>query len=143
MSAPVSAIDGTLLRGIRVLVVDDQEDARELLQATLEQYGADVIIASHMAGALAEIDRQAPDVLLSDIGMPHEDGYELIRRVRARRAADGGAIPAIAVTAYASINDRDAALAAGYQAHIAKPFEPEALVRLVATLSRGVPIGPS
>jgi CheY-like chemotaxis protein len=106
---------------------------------TLEQYGAHVTPADSAAAALAEIERRTPDVLLSDIGMPPEDGYDLIRRLRNRPAGNGGKIPAIADTAYASIADRDAALAAGYQAHIAKPFEAEMLVHLIASLGRSAP----
>jgi CheY-like chemotaxis protein len=140
-SAPAS--ESMPLRDLRVLVVDDQEDARDLLSATLEQYGAQVIAADSAAAALAEIERHAPHVVLSDIGMPREDGYELIRRLRGRPPGAGGEIPAIAVTAYASIADRAAALIAGYQAHIAKPFEPTELVRLVATLGRSAHIDPS
>jgi signal transduction histidine kinase/CheY-like chemotaxis protein len=142
-TAPAPRPDPMPLRDLRVLVVDDQQDARELLEATLEQYGAHVIAAESAAAALAEIKRYPPDVLLSDIGMPRENGYELIRRLRDRPPGEGGEVPAIAVTAYASLTDRVAALTAGYQAHIAKPFEPEELVRLVATLGRAASIGPS
>ncbi len=136
------AIDRELLRNAHVLVVDDQADARDLIQTTLAQYGAVVTAVDSAAAALAEIDRRLPDVLLSDIGMPREDGYELIRRLRSRPSERGGAVPAIAVTAYASDNDRASALASGYQAHIAKPFEPDVLAQTVATLWRA-PIRPS
>ena len=127
-------VNDELLRNVRVLVVDDEEDARLLLETTLSQYGADVTIASSAAEALQAIERTVPDVLLSDVGMPHEDGYSLIRRLRARPAAAGGDIPAVAITAYASANDRLAALSAGYQAHVAKPFEPGDVARLVRRL---------
>ena len=83
-SLPPSRVDESLLRGLRVLVVDDEEDARVLLETALTQHGADVTTASSAADALAEIERHPPDMLLSDIGMPHEDGYFLIREVRAR-----------------------------------------------------------
>ena len=129
-------VNDELLRNVRVLVVDDEEDARLLLETTLSQYGADVTIASSAAEALQAIERTVPDVLLSDVGMPHEDGYSLIRRLRARPAAAGGDIPAVAITAYASANDRLAALSAGYQAHVAKPFEPREIAALVAQLGR-------
>ncbi len=132
---PAGVSDG-MLRNVRVLVVDDEEDARLLLETTLSQYGADVTIASSAAEALQAIERTLPDVLLSDVGMPHEDGYSLIRRLRARPAAAGGDIPAVAITAYASANDRLAALSAGYQAHVAKPFEPREIAALVAQLGR-------
>ena len=95
-------------------------------------------MAASAADAIAEIERQLPDVLVSDIGMPKEDGYALIHRIRARAAAQGGSLPAIAVTAYASANDRIAIEAAGYQAHVAKPFEPAEVAALVARLSRSV-----
>ncbi len=135
-AVPAAAVDDELLRNVRVLVVDDEEDARLLLETTLTQYGADVTIASSAAEAMQEIERALPDVVLSDVGMPHEDGYSLIRRLRARPAAAGGSIPAVAITAYASANDRLAALSAGYQAHVAKPFEPREIAALVAQLGR-------
>jgi signal transduction histidine kinase/ActR/RegA family two-component response regulator len=131
-----TAADLDLLRDVHVLVVDDEADARDLIKMTLSQYGALVTTADSVAAALAEIDRQIPDVLLSDIGMPREDGYELIRRVRGRSLERGGSVPAIAVTAYASASDRARAAASGYEAHVAKPFEPDALVQTVATLWR-------
>ena len=128
------AVDDSLLHGIRVLVVDDDEDARVLLQMTLSRYGAAVTTAASARDAMAAIDRAAPHVVLSDIGMPQEDGYDLLRRLRARPAERGGSIPAIAVTAYASAADRSSTEAAGYQAHVAKPFEPGDVARLVRRL---------
>jgi len=120
---------------VKVLVVDDEEDARALMRTTLAAYGADVVATGSAADALTEIDRRVPDVIVSDIGMPHEDGYALMRQLRSRAAAQGGSVPAIAVTAYASQKDRAAAEAAGYQAHIAKPFEPSEVATLVAHLA--------
>jgi CheY-like chemotaxis protein len=105
-----------------------------LLQTALSGYGADVSTAASVAEALTAIDRRPPHVLLSDIGMPNEDGYALIRRLRARAADAGGMIPAVAITAYASPRDRHEAVASGYQAHIAKPFEPDDVARIVARL---------
>jgi signal transduction histidine kinase/CheY-like chemotaxis protein len=128
------AVDESLLHGINVLVVDDDEDARLLLQMTLSRYGAAVTTAGSARDALAAIDREVPHVVLSDIGMPHEDGYDLLRRLRARPAEQGGAIPAVAVTAYASATDRSSTQAAGYQPHVAKPFEPADVARLVRRL---------
>ena len=136
VALPAVSVDDAMLRNVRVLVVDDEEDARLLLETTLAQYGADVTIAASAAEALQAIERAVPDVLLSDVGMPHEDGYSLIRRLRARPAAAGGTIPAVAITAYASANDRLTALSAGYQAHVAKPFEPREVAALVAQLGR-------
>jgi len=130
------AIDPDLLHDLRILVVDDEADARDLIEMALSQYGAIVTTADSAAAALAEIDRGVPDVLLSDVGMPREDGYDLIRRLRSRPLERGGGIPAIAVTAYASAKDRESALASGYEAHVAKPFEPEALAQTVAALCR-------
>ena len=127
---------GGLLQGVRVLVVDDQDDARALLDTALTAHGASVRTAASADEALAAIDDRLPDVLLSDIGMPHTDGFELIRLLRARPTAAGGAIPAIAITAYASLRDRHDAKAAGFQLHIAKPFEPDEVARAVARLSR-------
>ena len=129
-------IDRDLLRDVHVLVVDDEADARDLMEMVLSEYGAIVTTVGSAAAALAEVDRRVPDVLLSDVGMPREDGYALIRRLRSRPAERGGAIPAIAVTAYAAASDRASALAAGYEAHVAKPFESEALAQAVAMLCR-------
>jgi CheY-like chemotaxis protein len=98
-----------------------------------------VTTAGSAAEALASIDRVVPDVLLSDIGMPHEDGYSLIRRLRARTSEKGGSIPAVALTAYASDGDRDAAMSAGFQAHISKPFDPRDVASVVARLGRDTP----
>jgi signal transduction histidine kinase/ActR/RegA family two-component response regulator len=134
VARPADPFDPSLLRNLRVLVVDDEADARVLLETTLTQYGADVLTASSVEEAFAAFERSQPDVVLSDIGMPHEDGYSLIRRLRARPAAAGGTVPAVAVTAYASSGDRAATHAAGYQAHVAKPFEPAEIARLVARL---------
>jgi CheY-like chemotaxis protein len=142
-TAPVTpaavAADDSLLRSLHVLVVDDEADARTLIEAALSQYGATVTTAGSAAEALASIDRVVPDVLLSDIGMPHEDGYSLIRRLRARPAEKGGSVPAVALTAYASDGDRDAAMSAGFQAHVSKPFDPREVASLVARLGRGAP----
>jgi signal transduction histidine kinase/ActR/RegA family two-component response regulator len=133
---PAMHMNVRLLDGLHVLVVDDEEDARELLATTLMQYGAAVRTAASAANAWTEIERHPPDVVLSDIGMPDEDGYALVRRLRARSGSRGAGIPAVAITAYASDQDRLAAQAAGYQAHVAKPFEPSEVARLVAALGR-------
>jgi signal transduction histidine kinase/ActR/RegA family two-component response regulator len=136
-TAPPSPVDAALLRGIHVLVVDDEEDARSLLEAALGEYGADVVSAGSVAEAMASINDRMPDVLVSDIGMPHQDGFALIRALRSGGTAAGGSlVPAIAVTAYASQKDRDEALAAGFQAHVSKPFEPAAVAHLIARFAR-------
>ena len=134
---PPDVADPRLLGGVHVLVVDDQEDARELLRTALEGYGATVAAAANTASGLRAFDARLPDAIVSDIGMPGEDGYELIKRVRDR--SRGALVPAIALTAYASPGDRLAALAAGYQAHVAKPYEPTDVARLIARLVRNAP----
>jgi CheY-like chemotaxis protein len=115
--------------------VDDEADARELIRAILAQCGAEVTIAATVRAALEALDQAPFDVLVSDIAMPDENGYDLIRNVRAREAKRGGQIPALAVTAYARIEDRAQAIAAGYQQHAAKPIEPAELAAAVATLA--------
>jgi len=123
------------LNGLRVLVVDDEPDARELLMMALEQFGAQVKAVDSAAVALNLLEQQPPDILVSDIGMPQEDGYALIQRLRSRSPESGGAIPAIALTAYAANEDSTRLLAAGFQAHLTKPFEPEQLAQVVASLT--------
>ncbi len=124
-----------VLEGLCVLVVDDQADARESVTAVLEERGAHVVVVASAAEALEAIERYRPQVLVSDIGMPGEDGYELIRKVRALRPEEGGRIPAAALTAYARIEDRAQALQAGYQIHVPKPVDPAALIAVVARLA--------
>jgi CheY-like chemotaxis protein len=124
------------LSGVRVLVVDDDEDARDLLTSVLVNYGAEVQTAADAAKALDILAAGDMDVLVSDINMPGMDGYELIRRVRAMEPEQGGRIPSAALTAYARAEDRVRALQAGYQAHVPKPVEPAELEVVVATLAR-------
>ena len=123
------------LDGLRVLIVEDESDTREVLVAMLENCKASVTAVSTVRGALDAIDEIKPHVILSDIGMPGEDGYELIRRLRARENGKGARIPAAALTAYASEDDRERALAAGYQVHLPKPIKPSRLVAVVAHLA--------
>ena len=122
------------LSGVRVLVVDDEPDSRTLLARVLTECNAEVATASSAASALSMIGRDRPDVLVSDIGMPGMDGYELMRRVRALGATPGDRLPAIAVTAFARSEDRTRALRAGFQVHVSKPVEPSELVATVASL---------
>jgi CheY-like chemotaxis protein len=125
-----------LLKGLRVLIVDDDPDTRALLVMTLEQSGAESVAAVASASeALGALARLAPDVLVSDIGMPNVDGYELIRQIRALPADAGGRTPAAALTAYATPDDRQRALDAGYNLHIPKPIEPRELAAAVARLA--------
>jgi signal transduction histidine kinase/ActR/RegA family two-component response regulator len=125
----------TDLHGLDLLVVDDQTDARELVAQLLVECGATVRQAASAAEALREVIARAPDVLLSDIGMPERDGYELIREIRRLAPAEGGEVPALALTAFARPDDRERALAAGYQGHLVKPVQPHALVGAVARLA--------
>ena len=122
------------IAGVRVLVVDDEPDARALLRRVLEDCDAIVSAAPSVERAMAVLQTERPDVLISDIGMPGEDGYSLIRRVRRLASDAGGSIPAIALTAYASSEDRVQSVLAGFQHHLAKPVEPAELVAMVASL---------
>ena len=122
------------LRGLRVLVVDDEEDARELTAAMLREAGADVQTAASAAEALRHLDRSRPDALLADIGMPGADGYALIRQIRQRDVDEGRYLPAAAITAYAGDRDRDRALAAGYDVHVPKPVNRGAVVAAVRAI---------
>jgi PAS domain S-box-containing protein len=124
------------LDGVRVLVVDDDSDTRQMLKAVLSECQAHVIIAASAAEAIEEIERRKPDVLVSDLGMPEQDGYELIKKVRGMESADHTVrIPALALTAYAKAEDRVRALASGYQVHLSKPVEPAEFVLVVANLA--------
>ena len=123
------------LEGVRVLVVDDEPDARDLLATVLRSCGAHVETAASAEEALASITQAPPDVVVSDIGMPGQSGYDLIRRIRALPAGAGGRTPAVAITAYARLEDRTRALRAGFQLHAAKPIEPAELLAVVATLT--------
>ena len=123
------------LEGLRILLVDDEDDAREAMAVLLRQAGAEVIAVPSAPLALAALEREKLDVLLSDIAMPGEDGYALITKVRSLPAARGGTIAAAALTAYATAEDRARVLRAGYHGHLAKPIDPGTLVRAVAALA--------
>jgi CheY-like chemotaxis protein len=123
------------LADLRVLVVDDEPDSRELIGVVLKGRGARVVAVGSAVEALAEMERQAFDVLVSDIGMPVVDGYALISKIRQLPAERGGRIPAAALTAYAGAGDRTRTLSAGYQIHIPKPVEPAELTTVVANLA--------
>ena len=124
------------LDGIHILLVEDDDDSRKLLGTMLKQHGAEVTSASSSADAFRLLSERIPDVIVSDIGMPEEDGYELIRRIRALPVGKGNHIPAIALTGYATRKDRARSLAAGYHAHLAKPVEQRDLVAAIASLVR-------
>jgi PAS domain S-box-containing protein len=124
------------LAGVRALVVEDQADVRELLSVLLEQYGAQVLALGSAVDAVAVLRDEKIDVLISDIGMPFEDGYWLIDQVRSLNAGLGSDLPAVALTAYATEADRERVLRAGFHAHVSKPIEPVALVSAVARVIR-------
>jgi signal transduction histidine kinase/ActR/RegA family two-component response regulator len=124
----------SVISGLSVLVVDDDRDARELLADVLETYGMRVVAVSSMAEALSELDRLVPDIVVSDIGMPDQDGFEFVRRIRERPPEQGGKVPAIALTAYAGPDDRARALTAGFQVHLSKPVDFHELLTTFATL---------
>ncbi|HEX6185130.1 MAG TPA: response regulator, partial [Pyrinomonadaceae bacterium] len=119
---------------LKVLIVDDEPDTLLMLKVGLSRCGAEVRAAESAAEALAALDAEHFDVLISDIGMPGEDGYELMRKVRARPAECGGRIPAVALTAYARVEDRMQALRSGYQMHVPKPVELAELVTVTSSL---------
>jgi CheY-like chemotaxis protein len=123
------------LSGIRVLVVDVAEDSRVLVQRLLEECHACVLTAASGSEGLALIDKVHPDVLVSDIGMPDMDGYQFLRAVRALGAERGGHLPAVALTAFARLEDRTRALRAGYLAHLAKPIEAAELMATLASIA--------
>jgi signal transduction histidine kinase/CheY-like chemotaxis protein len=137
---PSSAVEPPLdcppgLEGARVLLVEDEPDVRELMVIVLERCKVKVTAVGSAAEALLALQREVPDVLVSDIGMPGEDGYALIRKVRELTPERGGKVPALAVTAHARAEDRRRALLAGYQMHLGKPVAPEELLLMVATLA--------
>jgi signal transduction histidine kinase/CheY-like chemotaxis protein len=126
------------LKGLRILVVDDDLDARDLFTRALERYDARVTAVASAGAALTALQRWKPHVLVSDIGMPEESGYVLMRKIRRLAPEQGGTIPALALTAYAGASDVKLALSAGFSAHVAKPIEPAGLALAVADLARGI-----
>lgn len=123
------------LNGIRILVVEDEPDTSEFLARFLSGHGAKVAIAESAAQALAQISDDHIDIVISDIGLPDGDGYDLMQRIRQLPPNAGGAMPAIALTAYARTEDRTRAFRAGYQAHLAKPIEAAELVATIASFA--------
>jgi CheY-like chemotaxis protein len=116
------------LQGVRILLVDDEPDGLDVVRQMLERAGAKVTPASSSAEAMELLAQHRPDLIISDIAMPGEDGYALVRRVRSLSAEAGGSTPAVALSAYSRDEDRQQALTAGFQAHVAKPVEPAGLL---------------
>ncbi|WP_414567606.1 response regulator [Nostoc sp. CCY 9925] len=130
----VSESDTPFSKDTQVLVVDDEPDIRDLVTFILQDYGVDVTAVASAQEALQALSESIPDVLISDIGMPKTDGYMLMREVRKRSPQQGGHVPAIALTAYAGEINQQQALAAGFQMHIAKPIDPDQLVKAIIGL---------
>jgi CheY-like chemotaxis protein len=126
---------GVWLDGIRVVLVEDEADARESVSQALQAFGAHVVAVDSAEAALSALDQSRPDVLLSDIGMPGHDGYALIQAVRARETGRDARLPAAALTAYVRAEDYTSALNAGFDAHVHKPVEPLELARIVRRLA--------
>src|SRR5215467_5450637 len=123
------------LTGISILVVEDDDDTRDLLKVLLETQGAFVTATPSVMKALQAYDQSRPNVIVADIGMPDYNGYTLIGRVRARDREKGKIVPAIALTAFTTAIDRDTVLSAGFQIHMPKPFEPNRLISVIADLA--------
>jgi PAS domain S-box-containing protein len=135
-SDQISTLDGLpSLEGLKVLVVDDEADTRELIREVLKECGSEVILSRSAAEALEALEKHRPDILISDLGMPDEDGYSLIAKIRALPSERGGGIPAAALTAYARIEDRMRVLRSGFQFHLPKPVDSAELVTVVASLA--------
>jgi CheY-like chemotaxis protein len=124
----------SILGGLKILVVDDDPDTSDLVKTILTGCGSEVRCTSSAAEAILAFQEWSPDMLVSDIGMPHEDGYGLIRRLRALNSTQAKQVPALALTAYATDEDRSLALSAGFQMHLAKPIEPDSLVSTIAAV---------
>jgi CheY-like chemotaxis protein len=131
---PLEAVASSTLSGYRILVVDDEEDARDLAATILESAGAEVQTASSVADALEKLDAGSPDALLADIGMPGADGYALIREVRSREMRTGFHLPVAAITAYAGERDRARVMAAGFDRHVPKPISRSSIVAAVLAI---------
>ncbi|MEO6419118.1 MAG: response regulator, partial [Polyangiaceae bacterium] len=135
VTTPPADVAPQTLAGVEILVVDDEPDARDLLSAVLAKCGAIVTVASSAHEAIEHVRRRMPDALVSDIGMPGEDGYSLMKKVAAHASRHGKARPpSVAVTAFATTDDRERALRAGFHSHLAKPVDPAELVFTIAAL---------
>ena len=138
-AAAPPALPVAMLAGLDILVVDDDADTLDTVRVLLEQSGARVRAAGSVREALETMSSRVPDLLISDIGMPDEDGYALIRKVRALDPEHGGRVPALALTAYARVEDRLQVLSAGFQMHVPKPIEPAELIAVVGNLAEWMP----
>jgi CheY-like chemotaxis protein len=125
---------GKELYGLKILVVDDDVDTRELIEWVLKRVGAEVTSVGSAREALDVLEREKPQILVSDIAMPGEDGYALLKKIRALPPERGGRTPAIALTAHSLVQDRLQSLRAGFQSHVPKPVVPEELVEVVASI---------
>jgi CheY-like chemotaxis protein len=125
---------GKELYGLKILVVDDDVDTRELIEWVLKRVGAEVTSVGTAREALEALEREKPHLMVSDLAMPQEDGYALLRKIRALPPERGGRIPAIALTAHSLVQDRLQSLRAGFQSHVPKPVVPEELVEVVASV---------
>ena len=122
------------LYGLKILVVEDDVDTRELIEWILKRAGAEVTSVGSAREALEALEREKPHLLVSDIAMPEEDGYSLVRKIRALPPERGGRMPAVALTAHSLIQDRLQSLRAGFQSHVPKPVVPEELVAVIASV---------
>jgi CheY-like chemotaxis protein len=127
--------DEDLLKGLTILIVEDDPDTRELLKVLIQTSGGTAITTGSVPEALSQYDASPPHVIIADIGMPDYNGYTLIGRIRSRDRERGKIVPAIALTAYTTAIDRDTVLSAGFQIHIPKPFDPPHLVSVIADLA--------
>jgi CheY-like chemotaxis protein len=140
-SVPQRSAPDVPLQGIRILLVDDESDGRTTLAQVLAAQGAEVRVCDSAAGARIALHDLRPDLIISDIGMPHESGLDLMKSIRALPKDAGGSVPAIALTGYSQETLREATLSAGYDRHVAKPVEPSDLVALARTLLANAPPG--
>lgn len=122
------------LYGLKILVVDDDQDTRDLLEWVLRRVGAEVVAVSSARTAMEALEKDRPHIIVSDIAMPEEDGLSLMRRIRALPRERGGRIPAVALTAHSMVQDRLQSLRAGFQSHVPKPVVPEELVEVVTSI---------
>jgi CheY-like chemotaxis protein len=122
------------LYGLKILVVDDDQDTRDLLEWVLRRVGAEVVAAASAKAAMEAMEKDRPHILVSDIAMPEEDGLSLMRRIRALPRERGGRIPAVALTAHSMVQDRLQSLRAGFQSHVPQPVVPEELVEVVTSI---------